>query len=437
MCCDYSIIIQYNEETSGPTTGRFIFTTTYTSMKTLFTNYINTFGGLSREVWWLALITLINRAGAMVIPFLSLYLTQDMGFSIANVGWILTFFGLGSVAGSWLGGKLTDKIGYYKVMLGSLLLSGLFFIGLQFLSGFWAICIGVFLVMAVADAFRPAVFVALSAYSKPGNKTRSVTLIRLAINLGFSLGPAVGGFIITQVSYGALFWIDGITCIIAGFMLFNLLHPKRTKTLDEISVANPRSAYGDISYWLFIAGMVLFGFIFLQYFSTVPLYYKDIHRLSEAQIGLLLGLNGLLIFVFEMPLVKYMETKGGTKITNIILGCALTGLSFLLLNITHWTGILIIGVVLMTVGEMIAFPFSNAFALQRAKRGNQGEYMALYSISFSLSHILGHNSGMQFIAGFGFGTTWFIMTGLCVICCLLLVLLQKKIAGEQKAASSH
>ena len=406
-------------------------------MKTLFSNYINTFSGLSREVWWLALITLINRTGAMVIPFLSLYLNKDLGFSLANVGWILSFFGLGSVAGSWLGGKLTDKKGYYKVMISSLVLSGFMFMGLQYLSGFWAICTGVFLVMSVTDAFRPAVFVALSAYSKPENKTRSVTLIRLAINLGFSAGPAIGGFIITNMSYGGLFWIDGISCLLAGIILFKVLNPKKTKPLDEITVESPKSAYNDVSYWIFIAGMVLFGFIFLQLFSTIPLYYKYAHQLSEDQIGLLMGLNGFLIVIFEMPLVKYMEHKAGTHVVNIILGAALTGLSFLLLNITNWTGILMVGMILMTVGEMIAFPFSNTFAMQRAKRGNQGQYMALYSIAFSIAHILGHNSGMQFIAGYGFEVTWFMMTGLSILCCLLLILLHKRMAAERKAAVDH
>lgn len=89
-------------------------------MKKLYFNYINTFRGLSKEVWWLALITLINRAGTMVIPFLSLYLTKSLDFTLSDVGWIMSFFGLGSVVGSWIGGKLTDKIGYYKVMFFSL-----------------------------------------------------------------------------------------------------------------------------------------------------------------------------------------------------------------------------------------------------------------------------------------------------------------------------
>lgn len=189
-------------------------------MKVLFKNYLNTFSGLSKEVWWLALITLINRAGTMVIPFLSLYLTTSLDFTLKDVGWIMTCFGLGSIVGSYLGGKLTDEIGSYKVMVFSLFTTGILFIALQFIDSFTGFCIGIFVVMLVADMFKPAMFVALSAYSKPENKTRSVTLIRLAINLGFSAGPAVGGLIITTISYVGLFWVDGITCILATIVLF-------------------------------------------------------------------------------------------------------------------------------------------------------------------------------------------------------------------------
>ena len=118
--------------------------------------------------------------------------------------------------------------------------------------------------MLVADAFRPALFVALSAYSKPENKTRSVTLIRLAINLGFSAGPAIGGLIITTVSYAGLFWIDGITCILAGWMLIVTLNPKKAKIQDDVINTNPESAYKDKAFLIFLAAMELFCIVFLQ-----------------------------------------------------------------------------------------------------------------------------------------------------------------------------
>lgn len=394
-------------------------------MKKLYLSYLNSFKGLSKEVWWLALITLINRAGTMVVPFLSLYLTQNMGFTLENVGGIMTSFGLGSLLGAWLGGKLTDILGYYRIMLISLIGSGFLFIAIQFLEGFWPLCIGIFALMTVADAFRPAAFVALSAYSKPENKTRSVTLIRLAINLGFSAGPALGGLIIATVGYGGLFWIDGTTCILAGLMLLIILHPKKTRVSDTIGNLSPKSAYTDGKYLLFIGSMVLFGFAFVQYFSTIPLYYNEVHALSEFQIGLLLAMNGFTIFLLEMPLIKFMEGRAGSKIGYVMIGFVLLAFSFLILNLASWTGVLVIGMLLMTFGEMVAFPFSNAIAMDRAKRGNQGEYMALYSIAFSISHIFGHNSGMRSIAYFGYEITWYAVGVICLLGILLLLWLKR------------
>ena len=379
-------------------------------MKNILTNYVNTFKGLSTEVWWLSLITLVNRAGTMVIPFLSLYLNKNLGFSLANVGWILSFWGLGSVLGTWLGGKLTDKIGYYKVMFSSLLISGIFFILLQTLSTIESFCLGILLTMLAADAFRPAMFVALNAYSKPENKTRSVTLIRLAINLGFSAGPAIGGMIITGIGYYALFWVDGITCILASLVLVFVLHPKKVKELDNVIVEKPVSVYKDKAFWIFFIGMFIFGFTFMQYFSTMPLYYKDIRNLSEFEIGLLMGFNGFFIFVFEMPLIHWLENLKKDKIKLVALGLFLVSLSFVILLTTSWIGVLFLGILLMTIGEMIAFPFSNAFAMERGKKGNQGEYMAMYAISFSLASIFSHNSGMQMISFVGYELTWLFMT---------------------------
>lgn len=394
-------------------------------MKVLFKNYIDTFGGLSKEVWWLALITLINRAGTMVIPFLSLYLTSSLNFSFSQVGWIMSAFGLGSVAGSFLGGKLTDVFGYYKVMVFSLFTTGLLFIALQLMTTFIEFCIGIFLVMLVADMFRPAMFVALNTYSKIENKTRSVTLIRLAINLGFSAGPAIGGLIITTVSYVGLFWVDGITCILATLLLVATLNPKKARILDSEVSESPVSAYKDKPFFIFLIAITLFAIVFIQYFSTMPLFYKDKANLSEFEIGLILGLNGFLIFLFEMPLIKWLEHYRYRFSILMMFGAAITGLSFVILLVSYWIGIILIGMLLMTLGEMIAFPFSNAYAMKRSKRGKQGQYMALYAVSFSVAHLVGHNLGLQMVNQLGFNTTWLVMGLLAGLSAVLLLMLKK------------
>ncbi|MEP0264614.1 MFS transporter [Dokdonia sp.] len=400
-------------------------------MKLLLRNYIKTFEGLSREIWWLALITLINRTGAMVIPFLSLYLTEDLSFTLADASWVMTAYGLGSLFGSWAGGKLSNIIGYYKVILLSLVFTGVNFLWVMHVQSFWLMCVSFFILIAVADMGRPAFFVALSAYSKPENKTRSLTLIRLAINLGFSMGPAVGGILIATLGYEALFYVDGITCILAGVLMTQTLHPRKAREMDkEVPVNNPLPPQKDTQYILFLVALALFGIVFIQYFSTVPLFYKQVHNLGEGSIGLILALNGVLIVLLEMPLIAWMDRKKWSNIKNTIAGLLLTGISFLLLYWESWVGIVIIGMIVATIGEMISFPFSNKYALDRSKKGLQGSYMGLYSMAFSISHIFGHSSGMQITEYFGYKTTWSFLIVLTLIAWALLYIVQRSIHKE-------
>lgn len=369
----------------------------------------------------------------MVIPFLSLYLTENLKFTLTNVGWVMTAFGLGSVCGAWLGGKLSNRFGFYKVMFWSLFVSGFMFVGLQFLTSFKGICVGIFVLMLVADTFRPALFVAVAAYAKPENRTRAVTLIRLAINLGFSMGPAVGGLIIYNISYKGLFWIDGITCILAGLLFVYVLSERNANNrIKEEETGVKGSPYRDKAYLVFLGALLLIGFTFLQYFSTIPLYYNDVHHLSEKEIGWLMSLNGILIFAFEMPLVSFFENGRFSRYRILAISTLLFALSFFVLNMTGWVGILSVGMVLMSYAEMLNFPFLNSFAMGRAaKFNNQGEYMALFTMSFSIAHIFAHNSGMQLVAHLGYEATWYIMGTLLVISILFLVWLRNIIRKEE------
>ncbi|MBI2279265.1 MAG: MFS transporter [Bacteroidetes bacterium] len=322
-------------------------------------------------------------------------------------------------------------------MFWSLLISGFMFIGLQFITSFAGICIAIFFLMLIADTFRPALFVAVAAYAKPENRTRAVTLIRLAINLGFSMGPAVGGIIIYSIGYAGLFWVDGVTCILAGLLFVYVLNERHANNkIKEEEVGIKGSPYKDKAYLVFLGALLLVGFTFMQYFSTIPLYYHDVHRLTEKEIGWLMSLNGLLIFILEMPLVTYFEKGRFSKYRILTISTLIFALSFFILNTSAWMGVLVIGMVLMSVGEMLNFPFSNSFAMGRAaKFNNQGDYMALFTMTFSIAHIFGHNSGMQLVAHLSYEVTWYIMGALLLISILCLVWLRNIVRKEDSIES--
>ena len=399
-----------------------------TNMKTLYSNYIDNFRGLSKEIWLLSLVTFINRAGAMVIPFLSLYFVNVKDLSLPQIGWIMTSYGLGSLLGTWIGGKLLDRFGFYKVIVTSLFLGGIGFMIFQVLDSYYALCAGIFILIMIADAYRPGIFVAAETYSKPGNVTRSITLIRLAINLGFSIGPLMGGLIIAHISYGTLFWIDGITCVLAAIGLFIWLKPKKATDIsneEQAVIKEGISPYQNGLYLLFFVIMVLSSIAFVQYFSVLPLYYEQEHFLSEDLIGWLMFLNGAMIVVIEMPLVGWMERINVSKTMATFWGIFFMALSFLVLNISSWSGVLVIGMIFMTIGEMVGSPFSNALALEMAPKGRKGSYMGLFSMSFSLSHIFGHNTGMNLVDQLGFDTTWYVVAIFLVVVGALTLWLKK------------
>lgn len=363
----------------------------------------------------------------MVIPFLTLYLTQDLQFSLSDVGWIMTCFGLGSVAGSWLGGKLSDTFGFYSTMVLSLVFTGIAFVAIQFVKSFEGICISILLLMAIADTFRPAMYVAIRTYSKPENRTRAISLVRLAINLGFSAGPAIGGLLIVNFGYGGLFWVDGLTCISAAILLKMTISQRKANEIDKTTKAANQSSgspYKDIPYLLFLFSAFLVAATFLQFFSTVPLFFREVHHLSEEQIGLLLGANGLIVFVVEMPLIKFLDQPRFSIYKILAASTLLILFSFLIMNFTNWAGILILSIVLMSFGEILNFPFLNRFSMERAERGKTGAYMALFTVAFSVSHIASHNTGLQLIDRFGYEFTWYVMSSVLAVAIILFLWLE-------------
>ena len=398
-----------------------------------FTRYINNFRGFTREVWILAIITFINRAGTMVFPFLSKYLKEDLNFTYSQVGWIMVCFGAGSMLGSWVGGKLSDKIGFYKVMVFSMLASGSSFFVIQYITTFPGLCIAMFSIMVIADMFRPAMFVSLGTYAKPENRTRAFTLVRLAVNMGFMAGPAMGGLIILGIGYKGLFWSDGASCIIS-ILIFMLLVKEKKKIVADTHPVNedttPRSVNNDKLYWLFLFCSFAAAMVFFQLFTTLPLYHKEKYGLSEFYTGLLMSFNGFLVLLCEMPIVGYVERKNIQKIKIVSLGAVLMGISFFFLLFEGWVGILLVSMIIISYAEMLNFPFSNSFAMGRAPRGREGQYMAAYTMTFSLAHIVSGKTGLEIISRWGYMANWIFMGSIGILAAIVLLWLQKLLLKE-------
>ncbi len=383
--------------------------------------YKNAYSGLSHSTWLLSVIMLINRSGTMVVPFMTLYLTSPkMGYSVGQAGVVFGLFGLGAFCGAYIGGKLTDKIGYYPVQLITLTGGGILFILLGQMKTYSLICIFTFLVSFVGEAFRPANSTAIAFYSKEENRTRSYALNRLAINIGWALGSAIGG-VLAKINYELLFWVDGITNILAAFVMILFLRPVSrsvTETSPQATLAPALSAFRDKTFIIFILVTTLFASCFFQIFTNIPVYFKRHLHLSEPYIGLLMAINGIIIALIEMILVYKLEGKRKSMV-YITSGVALTGLSFWLLNIPlHGAFIGFCMITLVTFGEILSMPFMNSYWISRTQHNNRGQYAALYTMAWSAAQTLGPMGGAQLAEHAGFATLWWVVGGLSIAAAL-------------------
>lgn len=373
--------------------------------------YTSSFKGLSKESWMLALVMLINRAGSMVLPFLGVYMTNHLHFSIENTGIVLSFFGIGSVIGSWLGGFITDKIGEYRVQSFSLLLSVPLFCLIPVFKTEVGVAAIILIQSIVSDAFRPANSVAITKYAKPENITRAFSLNRMAVNLGFSIGPALGG-ILSAISYEFLFFANALTALSAGivYIVFfrkrnKIARLKAKKIKEVIEIKKDRSPYRDGKFLLYCFFCMLFSICFFQLFSTLTIFYKDTAHLSQQNIGYILGYSGFLVVLLEMGLVQVAEKYFSLAVT-MFLGTFICGLSYAMLGFDHGMLTLVLSMSLLCVGEIWALPFMVTITALRSGKNNKGAYMGLNGISFSIAFIITPYLGTLIAEKLGFTTLW-------------------------------
>lgn len=374
----------------------------------------------------LSMVMLINRSGSMVLPFLGVYMTDHLKFNLESAGIVLSFYGIGSVLGSWLGGFLTDKFGEYDVQSWSLFLSAPIFLIIPFFPTIEMMAFLIFLQSTISDTFRPANSVAITKYAKPENLTKAFSLNRMAINLGFSIGPALGG-ILSGISYNFLFIVNAIGALAAG-IIYVIFFRKRNKIFREKRKSEPiktletvvaKSPYRDFPFLVYSFLCTIFAICFFQFFNTIPLFYKDVAKLSQTDIGFILGYSGFIIVLLEMPLVSIAERTLKTS-QILFLGALFAGFSYLLLVFGSSIPLLIFSMTILSISEIWALPFMSTVTAVRAKSGNKGAYMGLNGIAFSFSFIVTPFLGTYVVSKFGFNALWY---GSFVILTLTAVLL--------------
>jgi predicted MFS family arabinose efflux permease len=394
--------------------------------------YKKAYSGLSRNSWYLCLVMFINRSGTMVVPFMTIYCHKVLGFTLPDAGYIMGFFGAGSIFGALIGGKITDKRGFYYVQIFALLSGGVLFMLLGFQATFWSVAACSFVLSICNESFRPANSAAIVHYSTDENKTRSNSLNRLAVNLGWIFGGMIGG-LLAGINYQLLFWVDGCTNILAALLLLKLIPASKVaKTIKNAINTAGDPAHKDRIYLLFIGLVILFATCFFQIFTMQPLFYKTQWHFNESYIGFLMGINGLLIVMFEMVIIHSLENKRH-PLNYVYIGVLFVGLGYVLQNFlpaAKYSALIVL--FFLTIGEILGMPFMNSFWIMRTTSGNRGSYAALYTTAWSTAQIMAPIIGGLAISFVSFDLLWWITGAMCLTASFGFMLLYNHISKRSK-----
>lgn len=392
--------------------------------------YRQSVSGLPRNLWVLFWAVLVNHSGTMVLPFLTLYLSRELGIAHASASTVVSAYGAGILLASMAGGVLSDRLGTRRVMVLSMLGAGVLMMLLAAARSYGVVVGMTFALSLVTGAFRPPVMAAASGMVPPEARPRAMALIRWAINMGMTIGPAVGGFLAAW-SYEALFFVDGATSIAAGLVLLAFYRetpgePAGPPAPEAAPAPAAQPPWRNADFRVFLLVIFGVGLIAYQHLATLPLYVRFHCGLPESFFGMLVALNTSIVILFELPIVPWLQRHRRT--TVMAAGTLLFGLGYGLYGLSTGWAALLIATIVWSAGEIILLPLASAHAASMAPPELRGRYMGGYMTAFGASFILAPLLGGPMLERWGAGALWGGCLALGVI--LAAVLLEAR-PGEE------
>jgi MFS family permease len=367
--------------------------------------------GLPRALWVLAGATLVNRSGTMFLPFLILYLTKDMGVTPSAAGAVFALFGVGALTAGPFAGRFADRFGPVRMMRISLVSSGVLLLLVPLARSLASIAVLTLLLALAGEGFRPASLSVISHLAAPDQRKAAFALQRLAVNLGMSVGPALGGFL-AAVSWPALFLADGATSLLAAATLV-LFFPKGVSfesVPSEGEGPSRREGLRDGALVYFLLALVPVAIVFFQHESSMAVYIVRDLGFAVWTFGLLHTVNTLLIVFLEVPLNLAMARWPHRH--SLALGSALVAAGFGSLAFARSLPAVVLTIVVWTFGEMVLLPGMSSFVADISPRESRGAYMGLYTMAFNLAIVVGPPLGTTLLERGGGRTLWLSMLAL-------------------------
>ncbi len=406
----------------------------------MFTKIKSTYNEFPKKFWILILSSFIDVLGSgLLFPFYALYVTEHFNVGLIEVGYLFSFLSAGGIIGSILGGSLSDKYGRKPVMLFGLIFSGLGSLVMGFvndLNFFYLFAIFLGLMGAAGRPARQAMVADMLPLEK---RNSGYAILRVTTNLSVTIGPALGGLLLTQ-GFLTLFIGDAVASIITAVIVFYKIPETKSETLTKKhkeTFMNTMQGYshvlkdGVFMLYVFIASLV--ALVYLQMNSSLPVFLRDQHGFPASKFGLLISLNAGMVVLFQFFITRKISKYSPFKL--MALGVIFYGIGFLMYGFVSNEIWFFVAMAIITTGEMIIASFSQSLVAQFAPEDKRGRYMAVFSLQRTIPRLFGVILAGVVMYTFGDYVLWYCAGILCLIGALgylLLGNLSKKRLKTQK-----
>ena len=369
--------------------------------------------GLPRSFWFLWVAALVNRLGGFVYTFLALYLHRARHFSIAEAGFVVMLYGLGSFTSGPVGGYLADHVGRRRTMLASFTLGATAMLQLGFARSSWHIALSALVLGFCNDLYRPAQAAAVTDIVAPADRTRAFGYLYWAVNLGFAGAAMLAGFLARQ-NFTWLFIGDAATTLACGIIVYRFVpesHPERHSTTKR-QRPDPRAPLRDGVFMVFVLAQFLMMLVGSQGNSTLPMDVTS-HGVRESQYGLLMAINGVMIVLFQPLAVRVVQRYRRAHV--LALGALLMGIGFGLTGAGHTVTWYAGTVVIWTVAELLYSPVTPTVTADLSPAHLRGSYQGVNHMAWGASACLAPALGSLVLGRFGSGILWSGCGAICFV----------------------
>lgn len=347
-----------------------------------------------RQFWVIVGVSFIDRVGGtMLFPFFSLYITQRFGVGMTQAGVILGLFAFFGLIGGMIGGALTDRFGRRSLILFGLVFSALSTLALGFVGDFVLLYPLAAVIGLLSDVAGPAHQAMIADILPEQKRTEGFGVLRVVGSLAWLVGPTIGGFVANR-SYLTLFITDALISCVVALLFYRFIAESRPQAGAEAAgegigqvFAGYVQVLADRAFMAYILATILMSIVYQQMYNTLSVYLRDVHGVSPQGYGFLLTTSAIIVILFQFWTTR--RIRNAPPFLMMALGALFYLVGFTLFGVVAVYALFALNIVIITIGEMIIMPVSQALAAHFAPAEMRGRYMAMFGLSWMLPATLG------------------------------------------------